>query len=115
MKSAEMMAQYIRTAKKIKIVEYYEDDKNTKFCGKLIGKIIIDATNYDDKYYEISTVRFHSDNYCIELTLHSYGYKFEEHYYDWIVSHIHKKNIEEEYEFRDFMIGEDIPKYDILM
>lgn len=65
--SSEMIAQYFLEPRlKFKVVTEYQLD----------GKVVIDAIGHeDDDSYELSHIRFH-----IGTTLHSYGYKFEEHH-----------------------------------
>jgi hypothetical protein len=112
--AAHMVAYYLTshpfTFTLVKLVPYYEDNEIEE--QELQGDIVIDEIGpYTDEDYELSYVRFHIGKTCLALTLHSYGYKFEEHYYTWVVSH--KYDDKEEYDFHDFMMEGESPKYDL--
>jgi len=81
---------------------------------KLSGRVVIDGVSYYDNEqdYELSCIRFRVGTTCIELTLHSYGFKFEAHSYEWVVSHLkHGKKI---YDYHDFLLS-SFPKYSLLL
>ena len=112
----DIMAEFLTTKiKKFIIVPKCNRDYDENFCGKSIGKIIIDEIGFGDEYYELSKIKLHTNNFEIILTLQTYGYKFEERRYNWFLTHIHKKKSDKEYDNDSFELSEcdDHRKYEI--
>jgi hypothetical protein len=114
--ASEMVAQYLTSRKFVFSLGPYidDDDDDDDETRQLTGDVVIDAVGKDDEeFYERAFLRFRVGLTCIELALHSYGYKFEEHHYDWIVSHVCDQT--EEYDYHDFVLDGETPKYDLIL
>jgi hypothetical protein len=124
--ASNMMAQYLTNQKKTYITNYEietydidsenDDSENDKNMYGLEGKIVIDCIeddNFDEYDYELACVRFHTDNACVELTLNSYGYKFEACNYEWIVSHFKSNEYNIDYNNHEWVLSE-LPKYNFM-
>ena len=118
--AAEMVAQYLlnKTTPEgnitLRLYTYAsEDDREERI---LTGRLSIDAHGQGSDY-EMSHLRFRigtgACETCIELTLHGFGYKFEAHQYEWVISHLY--DAVDEYDFHDFMLSGGTPKYDFFI
>lgn len=123
--ASEMIAQLFTSQKfKFKLSPYFDDsdtdtdtDKDTDLdecelpkCGRyLTGDVVIDKTSDGDTDFdELSILSFHIGETSIELALTTYGYKFEERNYDWLVIGVTDKN--EDYHYGGYIL-EEAPKY----
>ena len=117
--ASEMVAQYLMSKKfTFTIGPYYDDDDDDDVIQerKLQGELIIDTIGRgDEDSYEISHLRFHVGTTCVEMTLHSYGWKFEEHHYKWIVSHIYDESFKTFYDYHEFLLDGVSPKYALIL
>jgi len=109
--ASEMVAQYL-TSDKFTFTLVSDEDGIHFDKRKLRGELVVDAVGQGEKGdYELSYLRFRVGSTCIELTLTSYGFKFEEHNYKWVVSHVCDEK--EEYYYHDYVASGEMPKYNI--
>jgi hypothetical protein len=111
--AAEMIAQHLKSHAFQIGLESCTDRDEEPIIRKLTGDVVIDAigpVKVDiHNPYELSHLRFHVGETCIELTLYSFGFNYEKRHYSWFVTHVYDQY--EEYDYHDDLLYGTTPKY----
>jgi hypothetical protein len=92
-----------------------DEDEEKPISRTLVGDFVVDEISEGkEEYGEISLLIFHVGKTRIELALCNYGYKFEEHFYDWVVNAVtdNTGDTVEDYRFGGFL-PKDYPLYEL--